>query len=79
MPKKVKIYTTPTCPHCIRAKKFLENSKITFENIDVSASQANAQEMVDKSGQMGVPVLDIEGEIITGFDKDRISKALNIS
>ena len=76
MSKNVKIYTTPTCPYCIRAKKFLEESKIAFENIDVSANQDKAQEMVDKSGQMGVPVLDIEGKIIKGFDKEAILKAL---
>ncbi len=76
MSKNVKIYTTPACPYCIRTKKFLEESKIPFENIDVSANRDKAQEMVDKSGQMGVPVLDIEGKIITGFDKEAILKAL---
>jgi glutaredoxin-like YruB-family protein len=78
MNKKVKIYSTPTCPFCIRAKQFLKESNIEFENIDVSSSQEMAQEMIHKSGQMGVPVLDIDGEIIVGFDKDAISKALGI-
>ena len=76
MSKNVKIYTTPTCPYCIKAKKFLEENKIPFENIDVSADQDKAQEMVDKSGQMGVPVLDIGGKIIKGFDKEAVLKAL---
>jgi len=78
MAKKVTVYTTPTCPHCIRLKQFLKDSNIEFENIDVSSNQEKAQEMIDKSGQMGVPVLDIEGEIIKGFDKEAISKALGI-
>ncbi len=74
--KKVKIYSTPTCPFCIRTKQFLKENNIDFEDIDVSSDQARAQEMIQKSGQMGVPVLDIEGEIIIGFDKDKIIKAL---
>ena len=78
MAKNVTIYSTPTCPHCIKAKQFLKDNGITFTNIDVSSNSEKAQEMVDKSGQMGVPVLDIEGEIIAGFDVEAIKKALNI-
>ena len=78
MAKNVTIYSTPTCPYCIRAKQFLKDNSIAFNDIDVSSSQEKAQEMVDKSGQMGVPVLDIEGEIIQGFDKEAIQKALGI-
>ncbi len=78
MSKNVKIYSTPTCPYCIRAKQFLKDSNIEFENVDVSTNPDKAQEIVDKSGQMGVPVLDIEGQIIIGFDKEAIQKALNL-
>jgi len=78
MSKKVTVYTTPTCPYCIKAKEFLKENKIKFESIDVSSDQEKAKEMIDKSGQMGVPVVDIEGQIITGFDKDTIKKALGI-
>lgn len=78
MAKKVIVYSTPTCPWCIRVKQFLNENNISFENYDVSANQGKAEEMVQKSGQMGVPVLDIEGEIITGFDKDRIKQALGL-
>ena len=78
MTKSVKVYSTSTCPYCIRAKQFLTENNIQFENIDVSADHAKAQEMIKKSGQMGVPVLDIDGEIIIGFDKERMKQALGI-
>ena len=78
MNKYVKVYSTPTCPFCIGTKQFLKENNIDFEDIDVSANQEKVQEMVQKSGQMAVPVLDIEGEIIVGFDKEKISKALGL-
>lgn len=78
MNKKVMVYSTPTCPHCIRAKQFLKENNIVFEDIDVSMNQAAAEAMVTKSGQMGVPVLDIAGEIIVGFDKEKIKTALGL-
>ena len=78
MDKKVKIYSTPACPFCMMAKKFLKENNIDFEDIDVSTNQAKAQEMVQKSGQMAVPVIDIDGEIIVGFDKEKIRKALGL-
>lgn len=74
----VKVYSTSTCPYCAMAKEFLKKNNIQFENIDVGINRQASQEMIDKSGQMGVPVLDIDGEIIVGFDKDAISKALGI-
>jgi glutaredoxin-like YruB-family protein len=76
--KKVLVYSTPTCPYCIQAKKFLSDNKISFTNFDVSSDQDRAQEMIKKSGQMGVPVLDIEGEIIVGFDREKIKNALGV-
>lgn len=76
--KQVKIYTTPTCPYCVRAKQFLQDNNIIFESIDVSTNQIAAEEMVKKSGQMGVPVLDIDGQIVVGFDKERIKQALGL-
>ena len=78
MAKNVKIYSTPVCPWCIRTKQFLKDNNITFEDADVSSNQQAAGEMVEKSGQMGVPVLDIEGEIIVGFDKERIKQTLGL-
>ncbi|MBW3012889.1 glutaredoxin family protein [Candidatus Woesearchaeota archaeon] len=76
--KKVIVYSTPTCPFCHHAKDFLKQHKIEFEDIDVSADQDKAREMVEKSGQMGVPVIDIDGQIIIGFDKEKIKKALGL-
>ena len=76
--KKVKVYSTPTCPFCIRAKQFLKESAVSFEDIDVSVNHEAAQEMIKRSGQMGVPVIDIDGELIVGFDKEKIKKALGI-
>ncbi|MDI6606473.1 MAG: glutaredoxin domain-containing protein [Candidatus Omnitrophota bacterium] len=78
MSKQVKIYGTLTCPWCLKTKQFLKDSNILFEDIDVSSNQAAAKELVQKSGQMGVPVLDIEGEIIVGFDKEKIKSALGL-
>jgi glutaredoxin 3 len=75
--KQVKMYSTSTCPFCIRAKQFFSENKIPFESYDVSRDQAMADEMIKKSGQMGVPVIDIDGTIIVGFDKERIQAALN--
>jgi len=78
MGKEVKIYSTPSCPYCIRAKQFLKENNIAFNDIDVSKDSAQADEMVEKSGQMGVPVVDIDGKIVVGFDKEAIKKALNL-
>ncbi len=76
MDKKVKVYSTPTCPYCHQAKRFLTENNIEFEDIDVSTNQQAAQEIVEKSGQMGVPVLEIGAEVIVGFDKEKIKAAL---
>jgi glutaredoxin-like YruB-family protein len=74
----VKVYSTPACPWCIKAKNFLKEREIEFEDIDVSADHEAAKEMMDKSGQMGVPVLDINGTIIVGFDVEKIKNLLKI-
>jgi glutaredoxin-like YruB-family protein len=74
----MKIYSTPTCPYCITLKKFLKEKGIEFNDIDVSADGKAAEEMIAKSGQMGVPVSDIDGQIVIGFDKEKICKLLKI-
>ncbi len=73
---KVKVYSTKTCPWCVKLKEFLKEKNIEFEDIDVGADQKAAEEMVKKSGQMGVPVSDINGKIIVGFNQEEIEKAL---
>jgi len=75
---KVKIYSTPRCPYCVKAKEFLEEHNIEFEYIDVSTNQEAAKEMVEKSGQMGVPVIEVGDKIIIGFDKEALVKELDI-
>ena len=74
----VRIYSTPTCPYCIRAKKYLQEHGIPFENIDVSSDQAGLQDMIKVSGQMGVPVVLIDGDVIVGFDKTKIDAKLGL-
>ena len=78
MVNKIQVYSTPSCPYCIRAKQFLAENNIPFEDYDVALDQQKAEEMVAKSSQMGVPVLDIDGQIIVGFDKERIKQLLKI-
>ena len=75
---KVKVFSTPSCPYCVTLKEFLKEYNIEFEDIDVSQDKTALDEMVEKSGQMGVPVVDIDGHIIIGFDKEKISQLLNI-
>jgi glutaredoxin-like YruB-family protein len=75
---KVKIYTTPTCPFCFMAKEYLKNRGIEFEEIDVSKDEEKAREMIEKSGQMGVPVIEIDGQIVVGFDKEKIDELLGL-
>ena len=70
------VYSTPTCPYCHMVKQFLDGKGIEYEYVDVSADPARANEMIEKSGQMGVPVTDIDGTIIVGFDKASIEAAL---
>lgn len=74
----VKVYSTPTCPYCHMAKEFLKENNINFQDFNVAEDEKARNEMVEKSGQMGVPVLDIKGTVIVGFDKEAIKKALKI-
>jgi len=75
---KVKVFSTPSCPYCVTLKEFLKENNIEFEDIDVSQDKAASDEMIEKSGQMGVPVIDIDGQIVVGFDKEKITKLLNL-
>jgi len=74
----VKIYSTDVCPYCVALKEFLKEKGIVFVEVNVSNDAAAQQEMIAKSGQMGVPVVDIDGEIVVGFDRERIAQILHI-
>ena len=78
-PKKVKIYSTDTCGYCKMAKNFFDTNKVAYEALDVGHDKVAREEMVTKSGQMGVPVIDIDGEIIIGFDQPKIKKKLGLA
>ncbi len=75
---EVKVYSTPTCPYCVLAKQYLASKGVKYSDNDVSSDRESAMEMVKKSGQMGVPVLDVRGKIIIGFDKAAIDSALGL-
>lgn len=72
----VKVYSTNSCPWCVKAKNYLKSINVEFEEYNVSDDMIAREEMIKKSKQMGVPVLDINDEIIIGFDKNAIDKAL---
>lgn len=78
MTHTVKIYSTPTCVYCRLAKEFFKENGIKYEEVDVSADQEAAQEMIDKTGQMGVPVIEIDGKLVVGFDKNHVKKMLGM-
>lgn len=76
--KEVKVYSTPTCPYCKMTKKFLEDNSIKYQDLNVAGDKAAREEMINKSGQMGVPVIDIDGELILGFDQAQLKEKLGL-
>lgn len=74
----VTVYSTSSCPWCVKAKDFLKQNKIEFREVNVGEDPDGLKEMEEKSGQRGVPVLDINGTIIVGFDRDAIKAALKL-
>lgn len=76
--QKVIVYSTPTCMYCKMAKDFFRQNKVEFIEHDVAADLKAREEMLEKSGQMGVPVIDVGGEVIVGFDRDRLAELLDI-
>ncbi|UCG09846.1 MAG: glutathione S-transferase N-terminal domain-containing protein [Dehalococcoidia bacterium] len=74
---KVVIYSTPTCPHCRRAKEYLTGKGIAYVDHNVAEDREKAREMIQKSGQMGVPVIVIGDEIVVGFDQPLLDKLLS--
>ncbi len=80
---KVKIYSTPMCPFCKKAKEFFKENGIEFDEVNVAENEKEREEMIKKSGQMGVPVIEItrpggDTEIIIGFDKKRLKQVIGI-
>jgi len=76
MDKKIKVYGVPGCPFCKKTKEFLKSKGLNFEDIDVAANHDLAKEMFKKSSQMSVPVIEIDGKIVIGFDKGKIENLL---
>ena len=77
-PAKVRIYTTSTCPWCMKTKEFFKAHNIKYQEINVSEDEKARNEMFEKSGQFGVPVIDANGTVIVGFDKEALKKALSL-
>ena len=75
---KVRIYTTSTCPWCIKTKEFFKAHNIKYQEINVSEDENARNEMFEKAGQFGVPVIDANGAVIVGFDKEALKKALSL-
>lgn len=78
MDKKVVIYSTPTCHFCQMSKEFFKEHDIAFTDYDVSTDADKRQEMIEKSGQMGVPVIFVDDEMMIGFDKDKLAKLTGV-
>jgi len=76
---KVRLFTSPSCPFCYSLKDFLKEKGIEFEEIDVSQDEKTREEMIKKSGKMEVPAIEIDRQIVIGFDKKKICKLLNIN
>ena len=74
----IKVYSTSMCPYCTTLKEFLKERGVEFEEIDVSQDEKAMKEMVEKTGQMGVPVMEIDGEVVIGFDREKIIKLLKL-
>ena len=74
----IKIYTTPTCVYCKMTKEFFKQNKVEYEEKDVATDAQARDEMITKSGQMGVPVIEVDGKIIIGFDQPRLKEILGI-
>ena len=76
--KKVTIYSTPTCHFCHMAKEYFDENKIKYESFDVASNMEKRKEMMEKSGQLGVPVILIDNQVVVGFDKPRIAQLLSV-
>ncbi len=78
MAKKVSIYTTPTCMYCRAAKEFFDENNVSYEEFNVAEDAQKRDEMIQRSGQMGVPVIFVDGTMVIGFDQAKLSELLGI-
>ncbi|HEY4504074.1 MAG TPA: glutaredoxin family protein [Candidatus Paceibacterota bacterium] len=76
--KNIIIYSTPICSYCNSAKQFMKENNISYTEYNVASDLERRKEMIDKSGQLGVPVIDIEGKILVGFDEPEFKQAVGI-
>ncbi len=76
--KKVVIYSTPTCHFCHQAKEFFKNNNVDFTDYDVSVDAEKRSEMIEKSGQLGVPVIFVDSEMVIGFDEGKLKSILGV-
>ncbi len=76
--RKITIYTTPSCVYCKMTKAFFKENNIVYGEKDVTSDHKVQEEMIEKSGQLGVPVIDIDGQIVIGFDKEKLSNLLGV-
>ena len=78
MQPTIKVYSTEFCPYCVALKEFLKENSVEFEAVDVTEDIKAQEEMIEKSGQMGVPVIEIDSEVVIGFDREKISQLLKL-
>ena len=79
MDHKIEIYSSPTCHHCKEAKEFFKEHDLAYTEYDVLADEARRKELVERSGQLGVPVIYIDDKMIVGFDEERIKELAELS
>lgn len=75
---KICVYSTPSCPYCFTLKAYLKERNIDFQDIDVAVDEKAREKMVAATGQLGVPVVEVDGQFVVGFDKEKINKLLNL-
>lgn len=78
MSRQIKVYSTPTCVWCKKAKQFLQSNNIPFQDLDVASDKAAREEMVKKTGQLAVPVIEIDGETNVGYDENWLRQKLGL-
>jgi len=79
MTQQITVYTTPTCTWCTAVKQYLDDKGFSYDEVDVSADVQRARELVERTGQYGVPVIDVDGEFVVGFDRARLEALLTTS